>query len=88
MGNIENFFFVQKTEHKIFIKIFFLKFKFKKKYSFADILYHVLTFMHFRKKDKYFICGLFDSTYKWHYEIRYHKFSFDEIFELFKTYDI
>lgn len=52
-------------------------------YRAIDYAYKMLHFL--PQKQKIFILGLFDNYYRWEYEIRHKKFSYEEIFELFRS---
>ncbi len=84
--NLRKIFFIKKDNHKIVISFFNIKIAIKNKYSRIDVLKKLLFML--PSKFKLLCLSFLDSEYRWKYEIQYKKFTYDEIFELFKTQKI
>lgn len=69
------------------IRLLGIRVKLKKSYSAADLLYKKVLFW-LPEYVKLGICGLFDASYKWQWNMRYKKFSYRDIFALLDSYKI
>ena len=76
---------IETTEKHFILTILNVKIKFRRHlYNLKDIFYK-LTIGYLPDFYKLYIMGLFDASSRWLWEIRYRKFSYDEIFELFAS---
>lgn len=88
-------FYVEKFESYNVYKFLFFKLKLRHKYSCAELFHSfnkilfclIPNYPAFLKKSKYFCFSFFDDYYKNEWNIRYKKYSYDEIIKLFKVYE-